>query len=91
MRTTTERPLRAGPEAACARPGSAGVGGSSPPAAERVRDDLRRGVGSCSGTTLQPIRGGKRFTQEDHPRAIATAVNEVLRPQGSGAREQGTR
>lgn len=30
------------------------------------------------GTTLQRIPGGKHFTPEDHPQAVATAINELL-------------
>ena len=29
------------------------------------------------GTTLQPIRGGKHFTPEDHPDRIAAAINDL--------------
>jgi len=36
------------------------------------------------GTTLQTIRGGKHFTPEDHPDAIAAAVNELLVPRPPG-------
>jgi len=32
------------------------------------------------GSTLQPIPGGRYFTPEDHPEAIAAAVNELLTP-----------
>jgi hypothetical protein len=46
METTVLRQRPAGPPAASVRPGSGGVGRSSSPAAERVSDDLRRGVGS---------------------------------------------
>jgi pimeloyl-ACP methyl ester carboxylesterase len=30
------------------------------------------------GTTLQPIRGGKHFTPEDHPDRIAAAINDLI-------------
>ena len=36
------------------------------------------------GTTLQTIPGGKHFTPEDHPDAIAAAVNELLVPRPPG-------
>jgi len=36
------------------------------------------------GTTLQIIPGGKHFTPEDHPDAIAAAVNELLVPRPPG-------
>jgi len=36
------------------------------------------------GTTLQTIPGGKHFTPEDHPDAIAAAVNELLAPRPPG-------
>lgn len=41
----------------------------------RLADDL--------GTDLQPIRGGKHFTPEDHPEAIAEAVHDLLAALGS--------
>lgn len=46
----------------------------------RLADDL--------DTVLQPIRGGKHFTPEDHPEAIADAVRDLLTappPAASGA------
>lgn len=34
-------------------------------------------LASVLGTQLQRISGGKHFTPEDHPDAIATAITEV--------------
>ncbi len=67
--------------AALARPaGPCGVGEGD----QFQKVEYGRRLAADLGTTLQPISGGKHFTPEDHPEAIAAAVNELLgsRPAG---------
>ncbi len=46
--------------------------------------DYGRRLATDLGTILQPIRGGKHFTPEDHPEIIAAAINELLPRRAGG-------